>query len=96
VRRLVAFGAVLASALFVAGACFAARLLISITTPSARSRRSATTRSVRGWADRNIEDAYVTFALNPDGSIERMTMRAISPVADFGYDYQDVLFPERP
>ena len=23
------------------------------------------------WSDRNIEDAYVTFALNPDGSIER-------------------------
>src|SRR5262249_25808190 len=44
------------------------------------------------WSDRNIEDAYVTFALNPDGSIERMTMRAISPLADFSYDYQDLLF----
>lgn len=48
------------------------------------------------WTDRNIEDAYVTFALNPDGSIERMTMRAVSPLADFSYDYQDLLFvPER-
>lgn len=48
------------------------------------------------WTDRNIEDAYVTFALNPDGSIERMTMRAISPLADFSYDYQDLMFePER-
>jgi CubicO group peptidase (beta-lactamase class C family) len=49
------------------------------------------------WTDRNVEDAYVTFALNPDGTIERMTMKAISPLADFSYDYQDLLFvPERP
>ncbi len=49
------------------------------------------------WTDRNIEDAYVTFALNPDGSIERMTMRAISPLADFSYDFQDLMFvPARP
>jgi CubicO group peptidase (beta-lactamase class C family) len=49
------------------------------------------------WTDRNMEDAYVTFALNPDGSIERMTMRAISPLADFSYDYQDLLLlPEPP
>jgi hypothetical protein len=35
--------------------------------------------------------------LNPDGTIERMTMRAISPLADFSYDYQDLMFvPERP
>lgn len=44
------------------------------------------------WTDRNIEDAYVTFALNPDGAIERMTMQAISPLADFSYDYQDLMF----
>jgi len=49
------------------------------------------------WTDRNIEDAYVTFALHPDGTIERMTMQAISPLADFSYDFQDMLFvPERP
>jgi hypothetical protein len=48
------------------------------------------------WTNRNIEDAYVTFALNPDGSMERMTMRAISPLADFSYDHQDLMFvPER-
>jgi CubicO group peptidase (beta-lactamase class C family) len=48
------------------------------------------------WTDRNIENAYVTFALNPDGSIERMTLRAISPLADFSYDFQDLLFlPEK-
>jgi CubicO group peptidase (beta-lactamase class C family) len=48
------------------------------------------------WSDRNIEDAYVTFALNPDGSIERLTMRAISPLADFSYDYQDLLLLPEP
>lgn len=49
------------------------------------------------WTDRSVEDAYVTFALNPDGSISQMTMRAISPLADFSYDFQDLMFvPERP
>jgi CubicO group peptidase (beta-lactamase class C family) len=49
------------------------------------------------WKDRSIEDAFVTFALNPDGSIERMTMKAISPLADFSYDFKDLMFvPERP
>jgi CubicO group peptidase (beta-lactamase class C family) len=48
------------------------------------------------WTDRTVEDAYVTFALKPDGSIERMTMRPLSPLADFSFDYQDLLFlPER-
>ena len=42
--------------------------------------------------DKNIEPAYVTFALNADGKIERVTMKAISPLADFSFDYQDLLF----
>jgi hypothetical protein len=48
------------------------------------------------WSNRNIEDAYVTFALNPDGSIERVSLRAISPLADFSYDYQDLLLVPEP
>lgn len=44
------------------------------------------------WPDRTVEDAYVTFALNPDGSVERMSLRAISPLADFSFDYQDLQF----
>jgi CubicO group peptidase (beta-lactamase class C family) len=44
------------------------------------------------WAMPDVEDAYVTFALKPDGGIERMTMKAISPVADFSWDYQDLRF----
>jgi CubicO group peptidase (beta-lactamase class C family) len=44
------------------------------------------------WADRSLEDAYVTFALDAQGKVERMTMRAVSPLADFSFDYQDLLF----
>ena len=44
------------------------------------------------WAMPNVEDAYVTFALKPDGSIEQMSMKAISPTADFSWDYQDLKF----
>lgn len=42
------------------------------------------------WRDRLIEPAYVTFALNADGAIDRASMRAVSPLADFSFDYQDL------
>ena len=42
--------------------------------------------------DKTIEPAYVTFALDAEGKIDRVTMRAVSPIADFSYDYQDLLF----
>jgi CubicO group peptidase (beta-lactamase class C family) len=45
------------------------------------------------WKARNFNaDAYVTFALNPDGSIERMRMQPISTETDFSYDFQDLNF----
>ncbi|HEU4853466.1 MAG TPA: serine hydrolase [Telluria sp.] len=45
------------------------------------------------WNQRNFNaDAYVTFALNPDGSIERMKMAPISSETDFSYDFQDLSF----
>ncbi|UUZ57197.1 DUF3471 domain-containing protein [Massilia sp. H-1] len=45
------------------------------------------------WDQRNLNaDAYVTFDLNPDGSIERMKMAKVSEETDFSYDYQDLLF----
>lgn len=44
------------------------------------------------WDDRTIEPAYVTFALDPDGHVDRVTMKAVSPLADFSYDYQDLSF----
>jgi len=43
------------------------------------------------WTDRGIEDAYVDFAV--DGkTITGATMAAISPLADFSFDYQDLHF----
>jgi Domain of unknown function (DUF3471) len=44
------------------------------------------------WDDRELRaDAYVTFALNPDGTIERAKMKAVSPATDFSFDFQDLL-----
>jgi CubicO group peptidase (beta-lactamase class C family) len=47
---------------------------------------------VTHFTDKSIEPAYVTFGLGADGGIERVTMQKVSPLADFSYDYQDLLF----
>ena len=44
------------------------------------------------FEDKNIEPAYLTFGLNADGKVERITLKSVSPLADFSYDYQDLLF----
>ena len=44
------------------------------------------------WDDAAIEPAYVTFNLDAEGKVARITMKAVSPLADFSYDYQDLLF----
>ena len=45
------------------------------------------------WKERNFNaDAYVTFSLNPDGSIERMRMAPVSTETDFSYDFADLDF----
>jgi hypothetical protein len=44
------------------------------------------------WRDPAVEDAFVTFALKPDGSIDHFTAAAVSPLADFSADYQDLYF----
>ena len=41
------------------------------------------------WTDRSIEDAYVMFARNGD-AVKSASMGAISPLADFSFDYQDL------
>jgi CubicO group peptidase (beta-lactamase class C family) len=53
---------------------------------------------VARWRDRELRaDAFVTFALNPDGSIDQAKMRAVSPATDFSFDFQDLLLkPVRP
>jgi hypothetical protein len=40
------------------------------------------------WYDRELRaDAYVTFVLGPDGSIEAAKMRWVDPATDFSYDF---------
>src|SRR6202008_2891620 len=43
------------------------------------------------WRVRTIEDAFITFSLNADGTIASAKMAAVSPLADFSFDYQDLL-----
>ena len=42
--------------------------------------------------DKTIEPMYVTFALDAEGKVARITMKPASPLADYSYDYQDLLF----
>ena len=44
------------------------------------------------WDNPDYEQAYMTFSLDPDGKVDRITMKAISPIADFSWDFQDLLF----
>jgi len=45
------------------------------------------------WKERNFNaDSYVTFALDHDGSIEHVKMKAVSTETDFSYDFHDLLF----
>ena len=45
------------------------------------------------WHDRSLDaDAFVTFSLNPDGTISQMKMVPVSPLTDFSFDFQDLLF----
>jgi len=52
---------------------------------------------VARWRDRSLNaDAFVTFALKPDGGIEQMKMVPVSPLTDFSFDFQDLLFTPVP
>ncbi len=42
------------------------------------------------WRDHTIEDAFLTFTLKPEGVVDHFTMQAVSPLADFSFDYQDL------
>jgi hypothetical protein len=45
------------------------------------------------WRDRSLNaDAFLTFALKADGTIEQMKMAPVSPLTDFSFDFQDLLF----
>ena len=43
------------------------------------------------WSDKTIEAAYVKFEV-AEGKIKAVTMRPVSPLADFSFDYQDLHF----
>ncbi len=47
---------------------------------------------VTRFDDKAIEPAYVTFSLDADGKVDRVSMKAASPLADFSYDYHDLEF----
>jgi CubicO group peptidase (beta-lactamase class C family) len=43
------------------------------------------------WTDRQLmADAYVSFSLTPEGGIDRIAMKAVSPATDFSYDFHDL------
>jgi CubicO group peptidase (beta-lactamase class C family) len=44
------------------------------------------------WHDPTTPDAFVTFALKADGGVDHFKMVAVSSLADFSYDYQDLYF----
>ena len=47
---------------------------------------------VARWRDRSLDaDAYVTFSLKPDGSVDEVKMAPVSPATDFSFDFQDLL-----
>jgi len=45
------------------------------------------------WRDRSMDaDAFVIFGLDEQGKAATLTMKAISPLTDFSYDFQDLAF----
>lgn len=48
---------------------------------------------VAEWPDRSMDaDAFVQFRLDAEGKAEGFTMKAISPMTDFSFDFQDLDF----
>ena len=43
------------------------------------------------WTDRRLNaDAYVSFTLTPQGGVEGIRMKAVSPTTDFSFDFHDL------
>ena len=43
------------------------------------------------WRDRSLNaDAFINFALDPDGKIRELRMEPVSPLTDFSFDFQDL------
>jgi hypothetical protein len=44
------------------------------------------------WKNRAMNaDAYVTFSLKPDGSVDLIKMAAVSPLTDFSFDFHHLI-----
>ncbi|HKJ03428.1 MAG TPA: DUF3471 domain-containing protein, partial [Longimicrobiales bacterium] len=44
------------------------------------------------WRLRELRaDAFITFSLNPDGSVAQALLEPASPAVDFSYDFQDLV-----
>ncbi len=51
---------------------------------------------VARWRDRELRaDAYVTFTLTPEGTIDSAKMKAVSVATDFSFDFQDLLLKRK-
>jgi hypothetical protein len=43
------------------------------------------------WVDRLLmADSYVSFVMSPEGKIEGIRMKAVSPTTDFSFDFHDL------
>ena len=49
------------------------------------------------WRDRELRaDAFVTFALTPEGTVDTARMRAVSAETDFSFDFHDLRLERQP
>jgi hypothetical protein len=49
------------------------------------------------WDDRTLDaDAFLVFALDTDGKPSSITMKAISPLTDFSFDFHDLYLSRKP
>ena len=51
---------------------------------------------VAQWANTDIEPAYVIFEFANETQVRHVSLKAISPLADFSYDYNDLEFTPTP
>lgn len=47
---------------------------------------------ITDWRTPNLAAAFLTFDLSPEGTVVGIRMAAVSPLADFSFDYQDLHF----
>ncbi|MBO9711624.1 serine hydrolase [Sphingomonas sp.] len=68
------------------------------TTPNMRGRLEHWQYDsfIARFDDKGIEPAYLSFALDADGAVKTITLKPVSPLADFSFDYQDLLFTPAP